>query len=868
MASWTDAIPKFDPYVSQLPVQAMVEVGMQKQKMYEQGVQKIQGYIDKVGGLDVIRDVDKNHLQSKLNELGDNLTMVAAGDFSNFQLVNTVGSMASQIEKDPDVQNAVASTAWYRKGLSEMDDARKKGKSSPSNDWLFNTEANDWLSSNDVKKTFRGKYKTYTNYKKNALEVIKALTKDSNITDDAFTIDGKGNLVIADAVVRKKLAGISPEKVQQALMVGLTPSDFEQMQIDGRYNYSNVSSDNFRNRVTSSYVDNLDFYEKQKTALQNALTKTNSGPEKMKLESQIASIDKVIGSVTKEKNDIEDSFDSGDIEGAKAKLHTYNFIQGFGKAFSFTETSQTYEASPLADMKMRREIKEMDWKKFSLEFEQKEKHFNINLELERRKIAQKDEENRIKKVEVEGYGGIPSTISQDEIPTYTLARVMGDIKTGDESLTSQTNAFLTSQGKDQNWLDDQREAWLRNPNGVDPKISTFFNSTEPLRRKIDGDKQMVLEINKKVENKFGSIDKYIPKDAKGITYYDPTGKYEFTPKDIVSFNSKIDNYRTVSSGAAGATISYDFARAKRELSDKEYKLLELTKKFTGTYATSAGSDAAPTKAVREVMGVVNNYKQTVNSKYNTIVKQIDEETAKEVTNRVMSMQAMDYGVPLASAAQKSTFGNLLVGFADIADRQTGGLPNSPGFDAGVARANAMDDNAKATFKVVEGTDKQPSMYEVTSVGKGGTTRFRITPEQKAAVFGTMFEAKPEVRAFRPYQEQIMKTGRNSTSTSAGTSSYKNAGLSNIDFPNVRMFGVGGNIEEYNGMYTIRVSGYDPISGKWVDDLPYPRNAMLTEEQVVPMMQGLSDAALFELMYGKPPSAAELKKIKDLSKKPF
>ena len=126
MASFTDQISTFNPYVSQLPVEAMVQVGMQKQAQYDQGVQKIQGYIDNIAGMDVVNDADKQYLQSKLTQLGSNLKTVAAGDFSNQQLVNSVGGMATQIVKDPNVQNAVSSTAWYRKQLSEMEWLLKK----------------------------------------------------------------------------------------------------------------------------------------------------------------------------------------------------------------------------------------------------------------------------------------------------------------------------------------------------------------------------------------------------------------------------------------------------------------------------------------------------------------------------------------------------------------------------------------------------------------------------------------------------------------------------------------------------------------------------------------------------------------------
>ena len=90
MASWTDRIPTFNPYVEQQPVDAMLKVGMYKQQKYEEGVQRIQTSIDNIAGLDIAAGLDKKYLQSKLDSLGNNLNFVAGGDFSNFQLVNSV----------------------------------------------------------------------------------------------------------------------------------------------------------------------------------------------------------------------------------------------------------------------------------------------------------------------------------------------------------------------------------------------------------------------------------------------------------------------------------------------------------------------------------------------------------------------------------------------------------------------------------------------------------------------------------------------------------------------------------------------------------------------------------------------------------
>ena len=111
MASYKDNAPlQFSPYVQTLPVEAMAKVGMYKQQRYDEGVQKIQQSIDNIAGLDIVRPEDKQYLQSKLNQLGSRLSMVAGGDFSNFSLVNSVNGMTNQIAKDPRVMKDVASS--------------------------------------------------------------------------------------------------------------------------------------------------------------------------------------------------------------------------------------------------------------------------------------------------------------------------------------------------------------------------------------------------------------------------------------------------------------------------------------------------------------------------------------------------------------------------------------------------------------------------------------------------------------------------------------------------------------------------------------------------------------------------------------
>ena len=100
MASFTDQISQFNPYIQELPVEAMAQVGMAKQAQYNQGVQKVQNYVDRVAGLEIAKPQHKQYLQSKLDELGSRLKIVAAGDFSNqLSSLTLLGGMATQLIK-------------------------------------------------------------------------------------------------------------------------------------------------------------------------------------------------------------------------------------------------------------------------------------------------------------------------------------------------------------------------------------------------------------------------------------------------------------------------------------------------------------------------------------------------------------------------------------------------------------------------------------------------------------------------------------------------------------------------------------------------------------------------------------------------
>ena len=274
MASFTDSIPQFTPYVQQLPVEAMVAVGMEKQKRYDEGVQKIQQSIDKIAGLEVVKDSEKAYLQSKLNQLGNDLTFVAAGDFSNYQLVNSVDGMAKQIAYDPNIQTAVSSAARRRKEIEYMEEARKKGELTPQNELYFKTRDAEWINNPELGQAYNAKYVPYVDRFKLAKEKFDAIKPD-NLTfdevyqkgpDGKYVTDKKGNLVLSEAMTRVKEEGYLPAKLQATIdEIFSDPRFNQQLTIDAEYNYRGVSKEDLAisvtkeaNKIKNTYEDKLD----------------------------------------------------------------------------------------------------------------------------------------------------------------------------------------------------------------------------------------------------------------------------------------------------------------------------------------------------------------------------------------------------------------------------------------------------------------------------------------------------------------------------------------------------------------------------------------------------------------------------------
>ena len=350
MASWTDTQPpQFSPYIQQIPVEAETQVGQTKQAQYDQGYQRIQSQIDKVAGLSVMRDVDKDYLQSKMNELGNNLKMVSMGDFSNYQLVNSVGGMVNQVGNDEKIQNAVTSTAHYQQQAQQIQSDIRAGKQNPANIYDFNKQAEPWLNGTTPGESFDAEYTSPVDYKKKWMDAIGKLHTNLTSQDIMNAMDSNGNIdpnKLSLAMTRTKTEGVSAAQITNAINSSLGPEDLNQLAIEGRYQFKDSTPQQLQQKAISDYQNNRNAIDNQIDNLGSYMSlNTSNTDEYNKAKS-------VIDELQKRKEDMKVTLPStlSDIannpDEAKYQLYKNGAISEFANAFSWENRTVEHMSNP------------------------------------------------------------------------------------------------------------------------------------------------------------------------------------------------------------------------------------------------------------------------------------------------------------------------------------------------------------------------------------------------------------------------------------------------------------------------------------------------------------------------------------------
>ena len=648
MASYTDD-PKisFRPYVKQLPTEAEVAVGTYKQKQYDEGYQRIQSQIDKIAGLSIMRDVDKQYFQSKMNQLGANLRMVSMGDLSNYQLVNSIGGMVNNVGKDKYIQAAVTSTARVREEQDKMEAAQKAGKSSVNREYDFNKSIDEYLKDPNVGSSFSGRYKEHIDVNKKVLDVIAKLHPNIKIQDIAYGFNPDGSINtndILNAMHRQGIEGVDENQIRTAINAVLDENDYDELASAGRYHYKDYDQNSLLKIVDSNYQITRDLYKKNLEMVEKDLLSASNPSQIVQLNESKKYYENLLGDKNS-KGKLEDNYTSmiksvsTNPDAVKAELYVRNWLDQLANGFSYREVKDEVLTNPVRTDYWK--LKDYEWDQ--IKERNLQEYRNRSLDLEERKFDYEQLKDATKKSK-EGSGewvpvGDATTRKLRSLENYREYNIDKPKADATDLLTKIAEKYRDNKVQLDNTgalllIEKYKNGKYIPPNpDVRRYMDDYIKSTAILSNSEDflNDRENAaakkvlggLTFTEKLKEQLGDInDLSVNIPGQGIV--------TFSSKEIYNFLTKEELSKVVSGGRS--TIEVPFA----ELSPKEKLLYAAIKKRYDPYYFKASSD---NKEVDDYISKVSSIVSQSKTDYTKVQSQLAEDLAK-ITG--------DYGTELKS----------------------------------------------------------------------------------------------------------------------------------------------------------------------------------------------------------------------------
>ena len=871
MASYLDNIPTFNEYVEQRPQDEMLKVGLFKQQRYEEGIQKIQNSIDNIAGLDVVRPQDKEYLQSKLNALGGQLSSIAASDFSNFQLVNTVDGMTKQLVNDPVILNAVGSAAKYREQLESQQKINADGKGSQSNDLFFSKQVQSWFDG-DLDASFNAIYRPYVDYSKQAQEIVKGLVADETTNDIYATTDDRGKIVYYDALTKRKIESLTPEKIQTALKAALPPDAYQQMAIDGQFKYSGIDDQVFANDLNNSYNQTFMDIQAEINKMEVLQSASATAEEKNAIQNQIDALQREATALKTEYQNVSGSFANNDVETAKGQLYSTNWMRDFTNSYAYRNVSETIHTNPYRQVELTIAKMNQDAAEFNAKMMQDQMQFDETMRLKRLEVNA---------LETMAYGGVP--INQGDDASDLDVVLAGDqaMKNAIANYNAEYERIMNKYG----YTSDQLAELITQNSGYPSSIQDDLRSDLASLKRLKTDSELFTnlytEINKEAEMLF-PIPENLAAQNKTITlnYENSDGVPATLTADYKTLNEmfnsdKFQKYVTEDDGDMPGPdyIKRSFARdalgPDSDLTDAEKAVFEqifIPGYDRGAFYGFTGNSGSP--LYDDIIAYTEN--EPLQRALGKIMEQRNEFMAGELRKTNLIPQAVAYTIPLNNTAQKEQFKGLLGGIA--VDMEQGKVGDQWWGGSSVAAdiRGAMEDFETANV-VTAGADGK---YKLVLQTPDSEVVIDLSQQQYDKFFLGKFDASPEVQAFdsrilpsmidtrsplaQDSQGNYFRTP-NAYYTTATDNQYQttleNAFLHSEagDFPALRFYKASGNIvsdvnpKTENAMYRLQLNIFDPVSGQIRKNVLWP--GMVPKENVAPLLNQITDQVIFELLAG-------------------
>jgi len=591
MASFVDNITSFTPYISEVPTEVLLNVGLSKQSQFDAGLQKEQQTIDAIAGLPLAKDVTQNYLKGKLGQLKQSVSQSISSDLSDMRLQNQLGGMTRAIGSDPIIQKGVQNTLRMQGEDARMNKAIADGKSSIENEAYYQAKRSKWLTDGSLDSDFTANYYEYIDLNKKWFDVIKALGADSSIEQNPYVKNPDGSInfnKVAAAMTEQGVKGIDASKIENAIRATMTEADNNQLRISGWNRFRNYTRDDLANKFKADYDASISEtraqIDKLKQIAATATSDTATYNQLKKIIQQKEDSIKEGGSIQGRYLSQLDALKSDpteDGEYAKMQLYKDGYIQQFSKAFSWEEKYLKYLTNPIQEQN--------NW----------EKDYALRQSANARGWAELQEtirqhgiENQFKKQELDAKNAVFQPFvtereTQTDIPSATIAmrQEMDDSAKQATSLVEQVRQRMLVNGEpiNKDILYNKIEAYRNgDKNQIPVDLRGLVDQAIGAKNNADFIQATIERKTKEIQSlpqfKQSQQDINTALAQRGNLNVHTNGQtYTFTPKEIFDFVNK----RQLKSRSNPYGGMQDYVEYSSPLSPKEQVLANNIEKAKG-----------------------------------------------------------------------------------------------------------------------------------------------------------------------------------------------------------------------------------------------------------------------------------------------
>ena len=339
---------KNTPYI--LPdLNLLAKVLSVKQGQFDANSQLIQNKVNSMASLDVMRDVDKDYLNEKINNTVKNINDLGGVDLSDYNVSNQIDSYASNIYNDQNVINAVSSTKKARSLMSSYEKMKTDPKMiryySDANEYVDNKQLKAWANSTDLTQTYNGPSSAspYESYDEDYRNVFK------NIIPQQYTKVTNGN-----GYIEKEIGHVLSEKAVYDIAQGLlTPKQRSQMEKDAIYLYEAKAGYGKEQLVSKALTQRDNQIEDETQILKqlNAAYLVSTGKDKDDIKKQIVQRQDYLSSLnttrSSEVTAYSKQFDSNPNE-LMYRVYSNDYFSALGKRYAVNKIDKSVVVDQLA----------------------------------------------------------------------------------------------------------------------------------------------------------------------------------------------------------------------------------------------------------------------------------------------------------------------------------------------------------------------------------------------------------------------------------------------------------------------------------------------------------------------------------------